>query len=182
VNNPFLIGNAVYLRALEREDAQVMLPWFNDPEITRTLLRHRPINRGAEEAFIDGAGREPDDIVLGVVLKHDDRLVGVTGLRQFDHKNRHASFGITLDKVEWNKGYGTETTHLIVAYGFETLNLNRIWLHVVANNARGIRTYEKVGFQKEGVLRQDDYREGRYWDTVVMAILREEWGSLPEPR
>ncbi len=55
------------------------------------------------------------------------------------------------------------------------MNLNRVWLYVYEHNERGIRTYEKVGFKREGLLRQETFREGRYWDAIVMAILREEW-------
>ena len=71
---------------------------------------------------------------------------------------------------------------LIVAYGFETLNLNRISLRVYEYNPRGIKAYEKAGFKQEGVLRQDVYRLGKYWDTIVMAVLREEWNELVEKR
>src|SRR5262249_47408000 len=99
-----------------------------------------------------------------------------TGLHRIDFKERHAAFGITIgDKAEWGKGYGTETTRLLVEHAFEILNLNRVWLHVYEFNERGIRTYERVGFQKEGVLRQDHFHEGRYWSTIIMGILREEW-------
>jgi RimJ/RimL family protein N-acetyltransferase len=55
------------------------------------------------------------------------------------------------------------------------LNLNRVWLHVYEYSERGIRAYTRAGFQKEGVLRQDTYREGRYWDTILMGILRADW-------
>ena len=68
----------------------------------------------------------------------------------------------------------------ITFYAFRTLNLNRIWLHVFEFNERALRAYEKVGFVREGVLRQDVFREGRYWNTVVMGILRDEW--LPAVR
>src|SRR5262249_62195912 len=64
---------------------------------------------------------------------------------------------------------------LLVEHAFEILNLNRVWLHVYEFNERGIRTYERVGFQKEGVLRQDHFHDGRYWSTIIMGILREEW-------
>ena len=63
-------------------------------------------------------------------------------------------------------------TRLMVGHAFETMNLNRVWLHVYEFNEAGGRAYEKVGFHKEGVLRQDVYREGRYWDTIVMGIQR----------
>jgi RimJ/RimL family protein N-acetyltransferase len=178
MQNPFLIGTKIYLRPVEREDARQCVAWFNHPEITRTLLTHRPINLRAEEQFIDKALQNERDLVLGIATLASDRLIGVTGLKDIDYRNRHAGFGITIgEKEEWGKGYGTEATRLVVAHAFETLNLNRVWLHVYEYNERGIRSYEKVGFQKEGILRQETYREGRYWDTIVMAILREEWDA-----
>jgi [ribosomal protein S5]-alanine N-acetyltransferase len=79
------------------------------------------------------------------------------------------------NRTRISKGYGSEATRLLVRHGFETLNLHRIWLHVYEYNERGIRAYERVGFQREGVLRQDRFYEGRYWNTLVMGILREEW-------
>jgi ribosomal-protein-alanine N-acetyltransferase len=176
MKNPFLIGTKIYLRPLEREDAQQCVAWFNHPEITRWLLTYRPVNLRTEEEFIDQALQSEHDLVLGIVVQATDRFIGGTGFHQIDFKNRHASFGISIgEKEEWGKGYGTEATRLMVQHAFETLNLNRVWLHVYEDNQRGIRTYEKIGFQKEGVLRQDTYREGRYWDTIVMAILRERW-------
>jgi ribosomal-protein-alanine N-acetyltransferase len=178
MKNPFLIGTKIYLRPLEREDAKQCAGWFNHPEILRTLLAYRPVNLRAEEEFIDKALQSEHDLVLGIALQGSDRLIGGTGLHQMDFRSRHASFGITIgEKEEWGKGYGTEATRLMVGHAFETLNLNRVWLHVYEYNQRGIRVYERVGFRKEGVLRQDTYREGRYWDTIVMGILQEEWDA-----
>ena len=70
-------------------------------------------------------------------------------------------------------GRGTgHSMRTLVAWGFDTLNLNRIFLRVYADNTRAVRCYEKVGFQTEGRLRQDDYRNSAYRDTLIMAILR----------
>jgi UDP-4-amino-4,6-dideoxy-N-acetyl-beta-L-altrosamine N-acetyltransferase len=173
---PFLIGSTTYLRPLEREDAAIILPWVNDPEVTRHLLLHRPINLRAEEDYIDRLYQSEQDVYLGIAIRKDDRLIGGCALHRIDAKNRSTSFGIFLgDKDSWGRGHGTEATRLLVGYAFETLNLNRVWLHVFEDNAGAIRCYEKVGFQREGLLRQDYFRAGRYWNTVVMGILREEW-------
>lgn len=181
MKNPFLIGTKTYLRPLEREDAPQVVCWFNDPEVTRTLLVYRPMSVQAEVAFIETINKDEHDIVLGIAIKQTDRLIGVTGLHQMELKNRHTNFGICIgEKSEWGKGYGTEATRLMVKYAFETLNMNRVWLHVYEYNERGVRAYEKVGFKREGVLRQETYREGRYWDTITMAILREEWEALKQ--
>jgi RimJ/RimL family protein N-acetyltransferase len=176
VHNPYLIGTNVYLRPLERDDAPTLKPWVNDPEVTRTLRMYRPMTLRAEEEFIDNACRGEDRMVLGIALRATDRLIGCTGLHEIDLRSRRSGFGIFLgDKGEWGKGYGTEATRLIVGHAFTTLNLHRVWLHVFAPNERGLRTYEKVGFRREGLLRQDYFREGRYWDTIVMGILQSEW-------
>jgi diamine N-acetyltransferase len=176
LKNPFLIGERIYLRPLEREDAAIFVPWVNDQEIIRNLVLYRPMNRDNEEEFIARASKEHNGIVLGIALKKDDRLIGNTALHAVHSKNRNAGFGIMIgDKTEWNRGYGTEATGLMVRYGFTTLNLNRIWLHVHEYNPRGRRAYEKVGFQVEGTLRKHSFRDGRYWDVVVMGLLREEW-------
>jgi RimJ/RimL family protein N-acetyltransferase len=179
MKNPFRIGAKVYLRPLEREDAPLLTPWFNDPEVTRNLLRYRPLNLREEEAWIDKLGHGEHDLAVGIVVRATDRLIGGTGFHQLDFQNRHGSFGICIgEKSEWGKGYGTEATALMVQYAFDTLNLNRVWLHVYEYNERGIRAYEKAGFKREGVLRQACYRDGRYWDTIVMAVLRDEWQAV----
>jgi RimJ/RimL family protein N-acetyltransferase len=176
MKNPFLIGSKVYLRPLEREDAAVFVPWVNDPEVTRTLLLSRPMNLRAEEQFIERLYQDEEQVILGIVRRDEDRLIGSAGLHHIRHKDRHTGFGIVIgDKESWDKGYGSEATALLVRHAFDTLNLNRVWLHVFEENTRAIRTYEKVGFRREGVLRQDHYRDGRYGNTLVMGLLREEW-------
>ena len=182
MKNPFLIGDSIYLRPLEREDAAIFVPWVNDQEITRNLLLYRPMNRDNEEDFVVRAYKDQGGMVFGIALKKDDRLIGNTGFHAVHLKDRHAGFGIMIgDKKEWDRGYGTEATALMVRYGFTTLNLNRIWLHVYEYNRRGRRAYEKVGFRVEGTLRQHSYREGRYWDVNVMGLLREEWEKASRP-
>jgi RimJ/RimL family protein N-acetyltransferase len=183
MKNPFLIGTNVYLRPLEREDAAQIVAWLNDPEITHSLTLYRPLSRRAEEDYLDKLAASEPEIGLGIAVRETDRLIGVTGLKDLDVKNRSACFGIVIgEKAEWDKGHGTEATALMVRYAFETLNLNRVWLHVLEYNQRGVRAYEKVGFRKEGVLRQEHYRHGRYWDTITMAILRADWDALQPPR
>jgi RimJ/RimL family protein N-acetyltransferase len=181
VQTPFLIGKTIYLRPLERADAPIVQPWINDPDVRRHLLVHRPMNLQGEEDFIDRLQKSEDSVALAIVVRETDRFIGVCGLHKFDLKNRQAAFGILLGvKDEWDHGHGTEATRLIVEHGFATLNLHRIWLHVSEDNARGIRCYEKVGFQREGILRHDHYRAGRYWNTIAMAALRDEWQLLAE--
>jgi [ribosomal protein S5]-alanine N-acetyltransferase len=179
MKNAFLKGERIYLRPIEREDAPQLQSFMNDPEVTQTLGAYHPIGLQRELEFIEQTNKDENHIWLGIALKQDERLIGTIALRGINGKDRKADLGIKIGiKEEWNKGYGTEATKLIVRHGFETLNLNKVWLRVFEYNPRAMRAYEKAGFTREGLLRQDDYRMGRYWDTVIMGILREDWKKL----
>ncbi len=179
MKNPFLIGKRIYLRPLEMSDLERCLRWINDPEVTRTLAMHRPWSELREREWLERLYRDERDIPLAIVLKEDDRHIGNVGLHQLNWKDRHAMLGIMIgEKDEWGKGYGTEAVELMLRYGFERLNLHRIYLYVHEHNPRAIRCYEKAGFRHEGTLREAYFLEGRYYDTLVMGILRQEWEAL----
>lgn len=179
MHNAFLTGQRVYFRPVERTDAPLLAGWINNPQVWRTIRQYLPKSLAQEEAFLERTWESEHDILLLIVNRVDDQPLGAAGLNKIDFRHRHAEFGLMLgDPDQWNKGYGTEATRLIVQYGFDTVNLHRIYLHVHEDNIGGIRAYEKVGFRREGVLRQDVFREGRYLDTVVMGLLRDEWGKV----
>ncbi len=176
MQNPFLIGEQVYLRPLEEADVPICVRWLNDPEVNRTLMAGRfPLNLLREREYIQKLYKDQENLILAIILKDGDRHIGNTGLEDIHPVHRSAMFGIVIGEKDcWGKGYGTEAARLMVRHGFQTLNLNRISLNVYDFNPRGIRAYEKAGFRKEGVLRQAVYAEGTYHDTLVMGILREE--------
>jgi RimJ/RimL family protein N-acetyltransferase len=177
VQNPFLVGDQVYLRPLEVADAPTITPWFNDSDVTRFFLRHQPMSLQEEEEFLRQIPADETAVRLGIVLTATDQLIGTVGLHP-EYRCRSARFGIILgDKPSWGHGFGTTVTRLMIGHAFDTLNLNRVWLHVYEYNLRGLRVYEKVGFRTEGRLRQETYRDGRYWDVIVMGLLRAEWDA-----
>ena len=106
------------------------------------------------------------------------RVIGNSSFFDFDWVARSAEVGIMLgDKTIWNQGYGTEVMTLLLRHGFETLNLNRVFLRVYSENKRAIRTYEKAGFVHEGRMRQAVYKRGTYNDVLFMSVLRDEWDA-----
>jgi RimJ/RimL family protein N-acetyltransferase len=74
----------------------------------------------------------------------------------------------------WSKGYGTFAVTHLLNYAFRDLNLNRVYLYVFENNERAIRLYRKVGFVREGLMRQSEYINGTYISLIVMGLLRDE--------
>ncbi len=176
MENQFVVGKNVYLRPVELKDALIYCQWTNNPEVRLTFFTAFPINLIRQEEQIKELYKQRDFIPFTIVVKKTDKPIGITAFHRVDLVGRAAIYSIVIsDPGEWGKGYGSEVTELMVEYGFNVLNLNRIQLHVVVHNSRGIKAYEKAGFRKEGLLRQAMYQNDQYFDFYVMAILREEF-------
>lgn len=172
----FYEGDRVYLRPIELSDEPVLRRWINDPNIWRDLAVYRPMNGVREREWIERLGTSADEIVLGIVERSADVFIGVAGLRAIHPVNRTARFGIQIgERAFHGRGFGTEATALVVRYGFEELNLNRIELGVFEDNPRAIFVYQRVGFVHEGISRQAYFGNGKYRDVHRFAILREDW-------
>lgn len=178
--HPYLTGEKVYLRGIEREDLKGdYFQWPNDWEVTKFMFRgDRPSRMEILEDYYNHVIRSPTDIELIIVDKKSDKPIGVAGLHNINWIGRTAEYRIMIgDKSFWSKGYGTEVANLMLFYAFDRLNINRVWLGVNAEQKGGIQSYKNSGFKEEGVLRQEQYRNGRYYDIVRMSILREEYYS-----
>ena len=99
-------------------------------------------------------------------------------INQIDRDNNCANIRIAIfSPDDYGGGYGTEAMRMMVDYGFRELKLHRISLGVFAFNPRAIRVYEKVGFKREGILRDILFYDGEYHDEIVMSILEQEWAA-----
>ncbi len=174
-----IYGERLRLRAPERSDLSLFRDWLNDEETTAGLMIYLPLSLLDEEAWFEGMLKLPaEEHSLVIETQQEDRwaAIGSCGFHGIDHRCRLAEVGIFIgEKSDWNRGYGTEVMRMLLRHGFETLNLNRIFLRVYANNNRAIRCYEQAGFVHEGILRQAMYKHGRYIDVLIMGVLRSEW-------
>jgi RimJ/RimL family protein N-acetyltransferase len=174
-----IYGERIRLRAIERTDLAQFTEWLNDPEVRQGLMINLPFSLAKEETWYENMLKSPqEEHPLGIEIMTDEgwELIGNCGLFDIDWKVRQAEFGIFIGaKPYWNQGYGTEALRLIIRHGFNTLNLNRIFLRVYENNPRAIRSYEKAGLTVEGRKRQAHYDEGQFFDVILMCILRSEW-------
>jgi RimJ/RimL family protein N-acetyltransferase len=178
-----LKGKHVTLRGLELEDAEEIMKHFNDLEVRRFLGGPIPVSTPDEEEWIRGtwARRKTGrDHVFGIELNKNQLLIGCCELTDISPIHRGAELGIAIfNKTYWGKGLGTETMHLLLDYGFNSLNLHRIFLRVHETNARAIRVYEKVGFQQAAQYRQSLFQEGKYIDELLMDLLAKEFKQSP---
>lgn len=176
-----LLGERTRLRRIERDDLPRLVVWLNDPAVRTNILIVYPLNLVEEERWFEEMSRkEPATQPFAIEVPSTTgggswTAAGVVGFHTVDWRVRSAEFGIVVgDTSLWGKGYGTDASRTLLRWGFDELNLNRVWLRVFDDNARAIRSYEKLGFQAEGRLRQDRFHSGRYSDTLLMGILRGE--------
>ena len=175
-----LEGELVRLRAREPEDLERNLRWINDPEVRLLLLGGPyPISRGEEERWMEASrGSSFGHVRLAIDTK-EGQHIGNLDLRQASPEHRAANLGIMIGEKDcWGRGYGTDALRTLLRLAFGDMNLNRVWLTTGENNPRAQACYRKCGFREEGRLRQDRYLEGRYQDSIVMGVLREEFQAL----
>ncbi|MDY6876133.1 MAG: GNAT family protein [Chloroflexota bacterium] len=173
-----ILGDKVRLRPIERDDLPRFVEWFGDPKVRRHLALYLPFSLAQEERWFEnlqGRLERQEDVVLAIETA--ERVhIGNIGLHSINWKDRHTELGITIgEKAYWDQGYGTDAIRTLLGLAFHQMNLHRVILRVDVDNGRGIRCYEKVGFRREGTLREVVFREGKYHDQYVMSILRSEF-------
>ncbi len=118
-------------------------------------------------------------IVFSIENSRTGKLIGQCGLRNIDPINQKAELWIFIgDHRTRGHGYGSDAVKHLIEYAFNKQNLNRLYLYVLDFNLKARLFYEHLGFKQEGIYRQDVSIDGTFHDTVHMAILKEEYGSI----
>ncbi len=173
----FLKGHHIALRSVEETDIPDIAKWMNNPEVTHFMFDgQRPTNLAQVRELILSQINSPNNVVFVVATLDQNKPIGFCGLYDIQLTAQKAEFRILIGEPSfWGRGVGTEITRLVTFYGFDRLNLHRIWLGVTSENIGAIKTYHRVGYEDEGVLKDDIYRNGRYYDTLRMGMLRNRY-------
>lgn len=168
------IGDYV-LRRIELSDGDDLFAYIGDPSVVEFM---RPDTRTREQ--IDGtildfqaAFTDKSGIRWAIATTNTNRIIGDLGFR-LDALNLSARLGYRLAPSHRGRGIASKAVGAVVAYGFETLELNRIEAGVNVANERSIRVLEKLGFQREGLLRQTRLARGAYYDSYMYSRLRSD--------
>jgi len=172
----YLHTQRVALRPYTPEDIPRIHAWFNDPEVTHYMFTGQKPTTLEQVTSLMKHDVEEGNVVMIAVNKEDDAVIGLVGLYEIHPTANKAEMRIIIgEKQYWGKGYGSELTEVITFYGFDRLNLHRIYLGYTAANKAAAGAYTNAGYTHEGVLRDDIYRNSEYYDTVRMGLLRDEY-------
>jgi RimJ/RimL family protein N-acetyltransferase len=182
---PTITTPRVVLRWISEDDIDGLFNVFSDPQVMRYWSTVPLANReaAAELQREIAASNESNTIIKwGLALRDSNSLIGTTTLFNLNLDNGRAEIGYAMARAYWGKGYMQEALQALVSHAFEVLELRRLEADVDPRNAASIRTLEKLGFQREGFLRERWHVNGEIQDALFYGVLRREWEELKSTR
>ena len=171
--NEFLKTTRLYLRALEKNDLNRIQEWLSDKDFTQ-LLFQGDIPKNLEKIkqdFVDNVDTKKD-IIFAIVEKENNEHIGWAGLYEINWLSRNAELRFFIGKKElWNKGFASETVSVLIDYGFDKLNLHRLYGGANLENIGSVSVFKKLGFSEEGVSKEGFFRNGRYYDLIHFGLI-----------
>ncbi len=169
---------SVQLRPVSEDDVDAILGWVNDPEVVGNLAAFsgEPFTREQELSYVRSMQASAVDRVFSVFAQDDDRYLGQVGLHQIHWRSKVARLACIIGSSdEWGKGFGSAAISSLLDTAFGTEGLHKVWLVVFETNTRARRTYERLGFQIEGHLREEYFHTGEWHTMIRMSLLDREW-------
>jgi RimJ/RimL family protein N-acetyltransferase len=176
-----LRGEFVYLDRMRRDDLPALTVMWSDIEFVRHIMRRPAYGSTLEdtEEWYQETLKDDETPTFVIRTLDGDHLIGACGFKDLRWAARHTSFWIGIgDREMRGRGFGSDATLVLLKYAFMELNLNCVALEVMSYNERALATYRRVGFHHDGASRAYSYRDGDYYDMVMMSMLRSEWEAL----
>lgn len=174
-----LVGNKVYLKLIEKEGLVKRVEWINDPEIQATLNYDYPTSLARTESWFNKVIFDLTRRDFEVYDKESNKYIGFAGLMDIKYPIMKAEFYTVIgDKSYWRGGYGTDVYRVLVDYGFKELGLNKIYGYQLLHNEGAHKVIERLGWKRDGLLREDLYSHGKIVDRYIVSILRKDWVEL----
>ena len=178
---PTLTTERLILREMLLEDAPGVFDIRGDYQVTR-------YNTGPAYTLVDQAQRliqsirdgylTRDELRWGITLNGgDNRVIGMVGFNYWNRIDRRASVGYDLARAYWRQGIMSEALRAVIDFGFTRMNLNRIEADCTVENEASATLLLHLGFQPEGVQREQYFEEGRFWDLRLFALLRRDYSG-----
>lgn len=173
-------GKLVGLRAVEREDLCLLRDWRNIPDFRKNFREVRELNMENQEKWFERiVENSKNDFMFIIERLEDQKPIGVCGLVYVNWVIRSADFSFYIGeeaKYIDDDGYANEAAHLLLDYGFNSLNMHKIWMELYDFDEKKIRFFmEKFKFKKDGLLRDNCFEAGKYYNSNIYSLLESEF-------
>src|SRR3989344_6144944 len=160
------------IRPLKLGDVDHIMTWVNHPEVVKNLQHfNKKFTRKDEAEYVKKILKSKNDFVFSFFHHKTEEYIGQGGIHQISWDNKLGRLSIIIKRGYWNKGYAQEILPALVDYAFKKLKLHKVWLMHWKENKKAGHLYKKLGFIKEGILKDEYYWHGKYHDMIRMAII-----------
>lgn len=171
-----LVNEYVCIKEIEPESLERLRNWRNNPEVRKFFRAYKDISKDMQKAWYESIGNNSNNNHIYFQIMYKNELIGVCGLHYIDWHIRSAEASIFVARNK-GKGIGFKTLQLLCDYGFNKMNMHKIWCEIFCNNPRSLNLFKKVGFKLEGELRDNHFCDGKYFNSWRLSILDNEWPS-----
>jgi RimJ/RimL family protein N-acetyltransferase len=171
-------GKLVGLRAIEEADLELLQKWRNNPAFRRNFREVRELGIENQKRWFKMIYDNPmRDFMFGIVDLDNDQLIGACGLLYINWFIRSADFSFYIgrdDAYMDDKGYAEEATRLLVGYGFNNLNLHKIWMELYEFDKVKYDFFtQKFDFKEDALLRDNCFEDGKYWNSYIISLIND---------
>ncbi|MCA0173371.1 GNAT family N-acetyltransferase [Bacillus sp. RAR_GA_16] len=173
---PTIETNRLILTSLKEEDQRSLFSIFSDPNVTY-YDGGKVMKTQTQALHYIRAYKDPSSILLthtirfGIRLKKSGDLIGTAGFQNWDRTSSKAEIGAILSRKYWSGGYGLEAAKAIIEFGFQQINLHKIYAQTIEDNRAAVNRLEQLGFHKEGHFKDHIYMHSHYYDVVVYSLI-----------
>ena len=163
----------IYLRLMTYDDTDLIVAWRNSDGVRKNFIYQALFTRENHENWMKTMVETGKVVQMIICDSASDEPLGSVYIRDIDRHHNKAEYGIFIGEPDARgRGVGTAAAKLMLRYCFEEEGLHRVYLRAFSDNIQAIKSYEKAGFVREGLLRDDVCIEGQYRDIVWMAAIR----------
>ena len=174
-----LKGKKVYLTSIEKDDLEQLRNWRNREDYRKYFREYREISRDMQMAWYESKVLKDNSTIMFAIRSNEtDSLLGCCGLCYINWVNRHADLSLYIgyeNSYIDDMGYAEEACKLLFDYGFKELALNKIWTEIYEFDEKKLSLYDKLGFERDGFLREQYYHDGKWWGSYMLSLLEREW-------
>ena len=173
-------GNLVGLRAVEKDDLPLFRDWRNIEEFRKHFREVRELSLSDQEKWFESLQNTKHiNFMFTIVDLNTNQPIGAAGLLYVNWINRSGDFSFYIGDNESyidNKGFAKEAAKLLIEYGFNNLNLNKIWMELYEFDSKKIEFFKNdFNFVIDGKLRQNCFEGGQYWDSYIISLLQKDY-------
>jgi len=174
-----LKGKLVELQSIEEADLKQLQVWRNDPEIRQYFREYRELSMQQQRIWYEEKViNDPDTIMYTIRIASTGELIGCCGFNHVNWIHRRGEVSLYIGKDSLyidSEGYAADGINLLLEYGFSQLGLTRIWTETYSFDEKKRTLLKNLGFQEDGILRKNYFFDGKWWDSIVVSYVSDDF-------